>query len=146
MCAYTCTSSIYTRLCNNDLACPETSCCFWAACVQLNCLACVRTGLSSAYMVPHIRGAPAPWHHANRWRSHESWGDTLIAFTTVQVATRRLTSPRVIFFFFKYRPGAAAVLRAQHRRWHLHRGGMCLTPRSFSFCAETIPEHQVFTA
>lgn len=55
--------------------------------------ACVRTNLSSTQS-PN-QASPTLRRHANRWRSNESWGDTLIPFTTVHAVTWRLTSLRL---------------------------------------------------
>lgn len=69
---------------------------FWLSVCLYVCVAmfaCVLISLSSTQCPNQTR--PRPCRHASRWQPNESWGDTLIAFTTVQAVTWRLTSLRL---------------------------------------------------
>lgn len=88
--AYTLASSCACRSWPFLAGCVCVCVCVW---MTVSTFACVSVCLSSPQSPNQT--SPKPRCHSSRWQPNESWGDTLIAFTTVQAVTWRLTSLRL---------------------------------------------------
>lgn len=99
----------------------------WSRSMSINVCACVCVRRSLSFPQSPNQTSPKPRCDSSRWQPNESWGDTLVVYYSTRCEMPfDITEAQLNIGCWPQPPGAAALLRTSHIKWHINHEDECL--------------------